>query len=66
MASKGKQVAGKASAGKRKRGDSDKSGGRKKNNSGALQFFDIAADVVDNEDSEDSDFDNGKKRPQFA
>lgn len=52
---KGKEVAGKASAGKRKNTfDDDKTGGRKRNNRGVLQFFDDAA-VVDEDDDEDSD-----------
>ncbi|KAJ4978364.1 hypothetical protein NE237_009144 [Protea cynaroides] len=56
---KGKQVAGKGSSGKRKRDDTDKSGGRKRKNSGVLQFFDVAAEVDEEDDkSEDDGFDD--------
>ncbi|TKY50801.1 RNA-directed DNA methylation 3 [Spatholobus suberectus] len=58
---KGKEVAGKAPAGKRKRGfDDDKTGGgRKRNNGGVLRFFEDSADVEESEESDfsdDSDF----------
>ncbi|KAL2324054.1 hypothetical protein Fmac_023112 [Flemingia macrophylla] len=62
---KGKEVAGKASADKRKRGyDDDKTGGaRKRNNRGVLQFFEEDAACVDESDesdfSDDSDFADG-------
>ncbi|XP_057979247.1 protein RNA-directed DNA methylation 3 isoform X2 [Malania oleifera] len=55
MASKGKEIAGKGSVGKRKRDDSDKSGGRKRKNLSVLQFFEDSADVDDYSDSEDSE-----------
>ncbi|KAK9282782.1 hypothetical protein L1049_011003 [Liquidambar formosana] len=70
VAGKGKEVAGKGSSGKRKYGDSDKSGGRKRKKSGVLQFFDdVAAEADDNDTSDDSDFDDGikvKKEPGKA
>ncbi|XP_052730775.1 protein RNA-directed DNA methylation 3 isoform X2 [Vigna angularis] len=51
---KGKEVAGKASTGKRKASfDDDKTGGRFK--SAAMKFIDDAADVDDSDDSDDSD-----------
>ncbi|XP_043704580.1 protein RNA-directed DNA methylation 3 [Telopea speciosissima] len=53
---KGKQVAGKGSSGKRKRDDTDKTGKRKRNNPGVLQFFDVAADVEDEEDQSEDDW----------
>ncbi|XP_061363980.1 protein RNA-directed DNA methylation 3 [Gastrolobium bilobum] len=58
---KGKEVAGKSSAGKRKNDyDDDKTGGRKGKNRGVLQFFEDAAYVEDDdEDSDDSDFSDG-------
>ncbi|KAJ1436249.1 Transcription elongation factor Spt5, NGN domain [Sesbania bispinosa] len=58
---KGKEIAGKAPAGKRKGNfDDDKTGGgRKRKNRGVLQFFEDAADVEESDlsdDSDDSDF----------
>ncbi|GAB4836401.1 hypothetical protein Ancab_001312 [Ancistrocladus abbreviatus] len=57
MSFKGKEVAGKASSGKRKRNDDDKTGGGGRNRS-VLQFFDdVAAEFDADEDSgDDSDF----------
>ncbi|XP_042506641.1 protein RNA-directed DNA methylation 3 isoform X2 [Macadamia integrifolia] len=55
---KGKQVAGKGSSGKRKRDDAEKSAGRKRKNPGVLQFFDVAADVDDEEGDEDESEDD--------
>lgn len=61
MTDKGKEVAGKDSYGKRKRGagDDKSGGGRKKRNRGVLQFFEDAAETGETDDSEDSDFDDG-------
>lgn len=61
MARKGKEVAGKAPAGKRKRGgDDDKSGSVwNKRNREILQFFeDVAAEANDTDDSVYSDLDD--------
>lgn len=49
MASKGKAVAD--GKGKRKRDDSDKTGRRRRNNSGVLQFFEDSAFEIDESDS---------------
>jgi len=58
---KGKEVAGKASAGKRKGGfQDDKTGGRLKTR--GIEFFEDAAEVDDSEESDfsdDSDFGDG-------
>ena len=53
MSYKGKEIAGKGSPGKRKRGDGDKSGRRKRKNPAVLQFFEDAADL-DGDFSDDS------------
>lgn len=62
MTNKGKQVAGKDSAGKRKANfDDDKTGGGgKRKNRGVVQFFEEAAAVDDydtDNDTDDSNFD---------
>lgn len=58
---KGKAVAGKYSAGKRKGNfDDDKTGGLKRKNRGIVQFFEEeAADVNESDDSDFSDFSDG-------
>ncbi|RDX94228.1 Protein RNA-directed DNA methylation 3, partial [Mucuna pruriens] len=63
---KGKEIAGKASAGKRKLSfDDDKTGGgRKRNNRGVLQFFEDAADVDESDDF--SDFSDDDDDSDFA
>ncbi|GFS46087.1 hypothetical protein Acr_00g0100080 [Actinidia rufa] len=62
---KGKEVAGDDYLGKRKRGDGDgdKAGRRRKRkNRSVLQFFDDAAYEVDeDEESDESDYDDGKR-----
>ncbi|KAG7998445.1 hypothetical protein I3843_01G259300 [Carya illinoinensis] len=68
MARKGKEVAGKAPAGKRKRGrDDDKSGSIwKKRNREVLQFFeDVVAEADDTDASDDSDIDNYFMEEEF-
>lgn len=61
---KGKEVAGKAPAGKRTRDgdgdkDNDKSGGGRKRNRSVLQFFEnVAAEAGGSDASDDSDFDD--------
>lgn len=58
---KGKGIAG-SDSGKRKRyNEDDFSGSRKRKNPGVLQFFEDAADVVDDDNFYDglSDFENG-------
>ncbi|KAJ7975010.1 Transcription elongation factor Spt5 [Quillaja saponaria] len=68
MTLKGKEVAGKDRAGKRKVSDeNDRSGGgRKRRNHGVLQFFeDIAAEVDDSDFSDDSDFDDDFMEEDF-
>ncbi|KAL6980301.1 hypothetical protein U1Q18_021943 [Sarracenia purpurea var. burkii] len=64
---KGKEVAGEDSPWKRKRGDGEYSGRRRKRKSrGALQFFDDAAYEVDeDEESDDSDSDDGFLEDEF-
>ncbi|KAB1219015.1 hypothetical protein CJ030_MR3G015069 [Morella rubra] len=69
---KGKEVAGKAPAGKRKRDgdgdkDNDKSGGGRKRNRSVLQFFEnVAAEAGGSDASDDSDFDDYILEEEFV